>query len=84
VGRHAGHVARFHEGQQLVAPDVEEDMPQAAAFGDAQGVGDDGLEAQDVLVEGPRLVEVEGREADVGKALVAHGGSLLACVRPVS
>src|SRR5262249_32008843 len=72
VLRHAGNVARLHEGDQLVASDVEEDVAQRAAFLDAQGVFDDRLEAQHVLVEGARLVEVEGREADMGEALVGH------------
>ena len=52
-------------------------MAQVAAFGDAQGVVDDGLEAQHVLVEIARLVEVERGQADMGKAFVAHGGFLL-------
>jgi len=71
--RHARHVVRLHEGNQLVAPDIEENVTQRAAFLDTQGVGNDCLEAQHVLVEGPSLVEVESRETDVRKAFVGHG-----------
>jgi hypothetical protein len=60
------------KAQKLVTTDVEENVPQYATFSDAECIGDDGLEAQDVFVKGASLVEVQRREADVGKALVAH------------
>jgi len=73
VGRgDARHPPCLHEGEQLVAPGVEEDVPDLAALLHLQDVAADRLEAQHVLVEVPGPVQVERGEAHVGEALVGH------------
>src|SRR5882672_10762496 len=64
--------ARFQKGDELIAPDIEKDMPQRPAFFDLYRVRDDRLEAQDTLVKCTRLVQIEGRETDVGNSSVTH------------
>ena len=73
-----GVPAHFQEGEKLIAPDVEEHVPKASAFVDFQRVGDNRLEPQNAFIERACSVEVESREADMGKAFVAHVPSLLA------
>jgi hypothetical protein len=70
--RHVWNAARFQKGDQLVAPDIEKDVSKVPAFFDFYRVGDDWLEAQNAFVKRTGLVEVERREADVGKSSVTH------------
>src|SRR2546422_5911229 len=42
---------RFHEGDELIAPGVEEDVADLPAFLDPEGVAAHRLELQDILVE---------------------------------
>src|SRR5882757_1672387 len=71
--RYVGNVLRFQKGDQLIAPDIEKEVPNAPAFLDSQRVGDDWLEAQDTLVKRAGPIEVKCREANVGKSAIAHG-----------
>src|SRR5213594_469420 len=72
--RYARHAPRFHEGNELIAPGVEEDVADLPAFLDPEGVAAHRLELQDVLVEVTRPVEIQCREADVREPLVRHRG----------
>src|SRR5262252_7069742 len=72
-GRHARNPLRLQKGNKLVAPRIEEHVPQASAFFDLYGVGDYGLESQHLLVKLAGLVEVKGGKTDVGKSFVTHG-----------
>src|SRR2546422_131894 len=74
VRRYARHAPRFHEGDELIAPGVEEDVADLPAFLDPEGVATHRLELQDVLVEVTRPVEIQCREADVREPLVRHRG----------
>src|SRR5208283_964635 len=76
-GGDARDSARLHERDQLVAPGIEEDVTDLAAFADRNGVGSDRLEAEDVHIEVPRLVQIQGRQADVRETLGSHTSHLL-------
>src|SRR5262249_15477958 len=78
----ARHPARLHEGDELIAAGVEEDVTQAAALADPDRIATHRREAEDALVELPRLVEIERGETDVGEALVGHVCVLLSCLIP--
>src|SRR6185369_14383990 len=75
--RNSGNPARFHEGQQLIAPGVKENMADSAAFLDFDRVGDHHFETENFLVELARLVEVERGKPDVGEPFVGHYRNLL-------
>src|SRR6185295_12701490 len=72
------HPAGLHEGEELVAAGVEEDVADLAPLLDLENVAADRLEPEDALVEVARPVQVERREADVGEASGGHGVSSLA------
>ena len=73
VGGHAGHPARLHERDELIAPRVEEDVADPAALLDRDDVAADRGKPEDVLVEIPRPVQIQRGEADVGEAPIGHG-----------
>lgn len=64
---------RFHKGDKLIAPDIEEEVPDAPAFFDLYRIRDYWLESQNTLVKLPGLVEVKRGKNDVGKSFVTHG-----------
>src|SRR5262245_3118099 len=72
VRRDAWNTVRFHERNQLVAADIEEEMAQAATFFDLDGVGDHQSKAENVLIELTGLLEIQCRKANVRKSLVTH------------
>src|SRR5258707_12585153 len=71
--RHVWNTVRLQKGDQLVAPDIEKHVPKVPAFLDLYRIGDDRFEAQNTLVELPGPIQVECREADVGKSSMSHG-----------
>jgi hypothetical protein len=70
--RHVCNAVRFQKGDQLIAPDIEKQMPQMSAFLDLYRVGDDRLKAKDALVKLAGLVQIECRETNMGKSSVTH------------
>jgi hypothetical protein len=70
--RHVRNSVWFQKSDKLIAPDIEKDVSKVPAFFDVYGVGDDRLEPQNALVELASLVEVERREANMGKPSVIH------------
>src|SRR5262249_3579480 len=72
VRGHIGNSLRFQKGDQLIAPDIKKEVSKAPAFFDLYRVGDDRLKAQNVLVKLARLVEIEGRQTNVGNSSVTH------------
>src|SRR5262249_53196108 len=70
--RHVWNSLRLHKGEQLIAPDIEEQVSNAPAFFDLYRVRDYWLESQNALVELSGLVQVKGRQADVGKSSMTH------------
>jgi hypothetical protein len=63
---------RFQKGDKLIAPDIKKEVSKATAFFNLYRVGDDRLEAQNALVKLTRLVEIEGRQTNVGNSSVIH------------
>jgi hypothetical protein len=55
---HAGNSVRFKKGDELMAPDIEKNVSKVPAFFDLYRVGDDRLEAQNVLIELTGFVQV--------------------------
>src|SRR5262249_28432694 len=70
--RYAGHSTRLHEGDELVAPGVEEDMADLPTFLDRDGVAAHRFESEDALVEVTSLVEIQRRQTDMREPLVGH------------
>jgi hypothetical protein len=71
-----GHIRnslRFQKSDKLITSDIEEEVSKTPALFDPYRVGDDRFEAQNAFVKRTGLVEVEGREANVGKSSVSHG-----------
>src|SRR5260221_13795464 len=71
--RHPRNPVRLQKGDELVAPDVEEDVSKIPALLDVYHIGDDCLEAQDALVKLAGLIQVKRRQANVRKSFVSHG-----------
>ena len=63
----------FFTGTKLAIADIEKDVSQMTAFLDRDHVVADQLELHHVLVKRAGLCEVEGRQADMSKAVVRHG-----------
>src|ERR1700733_7717760 len=70
--RYARDSARLQKGDQLIAPRIKKNVPQAPAFLDLYRVSDYRLESQNALVKLPRLVQVKGRGADMGESFMTH------------
>src|SRR4029453_832799 len=68
----AGQPAGLHEGDQLAAARVEEDVADAAALGELQDVAADGGKAENALVERAGLVQVKRGEPDVRPGACGH------------
>jgi len=68
----AVNALRLHEGQQLVASDIEEDVADRSAFGDPNQLVDHHLEAQNLLVKRSGRLHVQRRQTDMRKSFVAH------------
>jgi hypothetical protein len=62
---HPRDAARLHEGDQLPATGVEEDVADAAALLELEDVAAHRRESEDVLVERARLVEIQRGQSDV-------------------
>ena len=71
--RHVRNALWFQKGDELIAPDIEKEVSKASAFFDLYRVGDDRFETQNTLVELTSLVQVKGRETDMGKPSMPHG-----------
>jgi hypothetical protein len=71
--RDVRNALRFQKGDELIAPDIEKDVSKTPAFLDLYRIGDDRFEAQNSFVKLTGLVEVEGRETDMGKSSMGHG-----------
>jgi hypothetical protein len=65
LDRNAWDPSRLHEGDKLVATDIEKEMPDPSAFLDFDGICDDRLEPENAFVEFSGLVEIESGKADV-------------------
>src|SRR5262245_1894359 len=62
--------ACLHEGKELIASGIKEDVPDLPAFFDLDDVATHRLEAQDVLVEVARLIQIYRSEPAMGNAFV--------------
>src|SRR5215472_69985 len=71
-GRNAWNSACLHEGEQLIATGIEEDVANLAALLHRDCVAAYWFEAEHPLVKLARLVEVQGGEPDVRKSLMRH------------
>src|SRR5215831_9467747 len=75
--RNTWNSACLHEGQQLIATGIKEDVANLAALFDRYRVTSHRLETEHALIELAGLVEVQRGETDVRKSLVRHWLTLL-------
>src|SRR5258708_30603437 len=72
LDRNSRNPAWLHEGQQLIAAGIKEDVADGSAFLDLDRVGDHHLEAQHLLVKLTGPVQVKCGKADMGESFMTH------------
>ena len=68
--RHAGNVACFHEGEQLVMAGIKEDVTDLPPLFYFNAIAHHRFETEQVFVELARFVKIERRKANVRKSSV--------------